>query len=82
MIVGPSSLLLSYVIKKNCHFPSFSIRCVVVFNEPLCTALRGAAFYRCMCHAHQGYSASAYLSSKILAEMPTDAVFPLIFGTT
>ncbi len=30
----------------------------------------------------KGYSASAYLSSKILAEMPSDAVFPVIFGTT
>ncbi|CAM9589960.1 unnamed protein product [Ectocarpus sp. 4 AP-2014] len=29
----------------------------------------------------EGYSASAYLSSKILAETPTDAVFPFIFGT-
>ncbi|CAM9634686.1 unnamed protein product [Ectocarpus fasciculatus] len=29
----------------------------------------------------EGYSASAYLSSKILAELPTDAVFPVIFGT-
>ncbi|CAM9708464.1 unnamed protein product, partial [Ectocarpus sp. 13 AM-2016] len=29
----------------------------------------------------EGYSASAYLSSKILAEMPTDTVFPFIFGT-
>eukprot|EP00752_Nemacystus_decipiens_P005654 g5117.t1 len=30
----------------------------------------------------EGYSASAYLSSKILAELPTDGVFPLIFGST
>lgn len=32
--------------------------------------------------ARKGYSASAYLSSKVLAELPTDGVFPLIFGTT
>lgn len=32
--------------------------------------------------ARKGYSASAYLASKILAEIPTDGVFPLIFGTT
>ncbi|CAN0073259.1 unnamed protein product, partial [Laminaria digitata] len=30
----------------------------------------------------EGYSAGAYLASKILAELPMDTVFPLIFGTT
>lgn len=30
----------------------------------------------------QGYSPVAYMASKILAEFPMDAVFPLIFGST